>query len=55
MTALEQLLEDLIAKRDMANMDAKEAKARADAYDHAVIMTRILIKNEKPNTEEPRP
>jgi hypothetical protein len=42
-TACEQLLIDLEAKRDIAYMDAKDARVKADTLDYAVIMLKNAI------------
>lgn len=46
MTACEQLLKDLEAKRDIAYMDAKDARVKADTLDYAVISLRTALKKD---------
>jgi hypothetical protein len=49
-TACEQLLIDLEAKRDIAYMDAKDARVKADTLDYAVIMLRNAVEQDKKET-----
>ena len=52
MNAYKQLLEDLEAKRDMAFMDAKDARVKAETLECAVIMLRNAIKQEEKEAAE---
>lgn len=46
MNSYEQLLEDLEAKRDMAYMDAKDARVKAETLGYAASMLRNAIHRE---------
>lgn len=52
MLNIEKLLSDLEAKRDIAYMDAKEARVKADTLDYVIIRIRTEItRNEQKGGE----